>query len=120
MYSLPTSTTFAAFTIASAASTAPTNPLVSIIPSASIFIENIPPPKAILLSFERELWREIHRLTERFKLTKTDLSRQAYFVIAPLKLRSHCATPIFARCVNVTSKMAFHGLVIISKLEHVQ
>src|SRR5713101_6075346 len=35
MYSLPTSTTFAVFTIASAASTAPMRPLVSIIPRAS-------------------------------------------------------------------------------------
>src|ERR1051325_5229793 len=35
MYSLPSSCTFAALTIASAASTAPTNPLVSTIPSAS-------------------------------------------------------------------------------------
>ncbi len=35
MYSLPTSTTFAAFTIASAASIDPINPLVSTIPSAS-------------------------------------------------------------------------------------
>src|SRR6266852_1757982 len=35
MYSLPNSCTFAALTIASAASTAPTKPLVSTIPSAS-------------------------------------------------------------------------------------
>src|ERR671919_613484 len=35
MYSFPSSCTFAALTIASAASTAPTNPLVSTIPSAS-------------------------------------------------------------------------------------
>jgi hypothetical protein len=35
MYSLPTSTTLAAFTIASAASTDPMSPLVSTIPSAS-------------------------------------------------------------------------------------
>src|ERR687896_354569 len=35
MYSFPRSVTFAAFTIASAASTAPTKPLVSTIPSAS-------------------------------------------------------------------------------------
>jgi hypothetical protein len=35
MYSLPTSTTFAVFTIASAVSTAPTRPLVSISPRAS-------------------------------------------------------------------------------------
>src|SRR5712691_6144938 len=35
MYSLPTSTTFAVLTIASAASTAPMRPLVSIIPRAS-------------------------------------------------------------------------------------
>src|SRR6266849_2463552 len=35
MYSLPTSTTFAVFTIASAASTAPMRPLVSIIPRAT-------------------------------------------------------------------------------------
>src|SRR5262245_11389439 len=35
MYSLPTSTTFAALTIASAASIDPTSPLVSTIPSAS-------------------------------------------------------------------------------------
>src|SRR2546428_7569990 len=35
MYSLPTSVTFAAFTIASAASTDPIKPLVSIIPNAS-------------------------------------------------------------------------------------
>src|SRR5260370_4830135 len=35
MYSFPNSWTFAAFTIASAASTAPTKPLVSTIPSAS-------------------------------------------------------------------------------------
>src|ERR1700676_824386 len=35
MYSLPTSTTFAVFTIASAASTAPMRPLVSTIPRAS-------------------------------------------------------------------------------------
>src|SRR5215510_11705215 len=47
MYSRPTSTTFAAFTIASAASTAPTNPLVSIIPSASIFIEESPPSASL-------------------------------------------------------------------------
>ena len=35
MYSLPTSTTFAALTIASAASMDPINPFVSTIPSAS-------------------------------------------------------------------------------------
>src|SRR5919206_1519236 len=35
MYSFPSSCTFAALTMASAASTAPTNPLVSTIPSAS-------------------------------------------------------------------------------------
>src|SRR6185295_15655811 len=35
MYSLPSNCTFAALTIASAASTAPTKPLVSTIPSAS-------------------------------------------------------------------------------------
>src|SRR5678816_3383553 len=38
MYSFPSSCTFAALTIASAASTAPTNPLVSTIPSASMGI----------------------------------------------------------------------------------
>src|SRR5688572_6839210 len=38
MYSLPTSTTFAALTIASAASIDPMSPLVSTMPSASRFI----------------------------------------------------------------------------------
>src|SRR6266478_532384 len=38
MYSLPTRTTLAALTIASAASIAPTSPLVSTIPSASMVI----------------------------------------------------------------------------------
>ncbi len=37
-------------------------------------------------------------------------------VIAPLVKRFHCASPIFARCVNVTSKMAFHGLAIQHRL----
>src|SRR5215212_8902453 len=41
MYSRPSNTTFAALTIASAASTAPTNPFVSIIPSASIAIRRV-------------------------------------------------------------------------------
>src|SRR6185503_10895704 len=41
MYSFPSSVTFAALTIASAASTAPTKPLVSTIPSASKGISSI-------------------------------------------------------------------------------
>src|SRR3954467_7827788 len=46
MYSLPTSTTLAAFTIASAASMAPTRPLVSTIPSASMLIAGDYIPRA--------------------------------------------------------------------------
>jgi hypothetical protein len=34
------------------------------------------------------------------------------FVIAPLMLGLHCASPDFARCVNVTPKTVFPGLAI--------
>jgi hypothetical protein len=54
-------------TIASAASTAPTNPLVSIIPSASMFISSNPPIKPIELSLSASFGESAHGETETNK-----------------------------------------------------
>src|SRR5258708_4625216 len=75
MYSRPTSATFAALTMASAASTAPTKPLVSIMPSASIFIRD-PPPTTVLLSLSVSFWREILLAHGEIQSNKTAQSRQ--------------------------------------------